>query len=304
MSFPGNQMNEKPMGNEGGNLQGEGKKKNRTLQFYKFLFYSIKVEIKVHEFIKMVRMANIGEIVLWILSFILYFASKKFPNVNVEGERINFTNYLIWPQIIHVARAITGFFIYYTFPKSYMPIETIKKVDENKLENIFFNDLVRETLNETVIKPIQGKKVALLFYVGFTFFNMLIDVISFLVFIANLHKATSGIKVVLMAYVYIDIIYLILDFKYILWLRTLKYVFPQKYMDPMSDAFYGAVSRLKDRFKIGKAKTDLRNEQKERVVEVKDMIKSDQPQSNFQFDSQSPYQSNIPHNPDDERIDI
>ena len=40
-----------------------------------------------------------------------------------------------------------------------MMLRNKKKVDENKLENIFFNDLVRETLNETVIKPIQNSLV-------------------------------------------------------------------------------------------------------------------------------------------------
>ena len=68
--------------NNNNNINNEIKpsKKNRTLQFYKFLFYSIKLEIKVHEFVDLVRYANQSEIILWILSLLLYVNTpKNFP---------------------------------------------------------------------------------------------------------------------------------------------------------------------------------------------------------------------------------
>ena len=37
------------------------KKKNRTLQYYKFLFYSMKTELKLHDFVKLVRVSNAGK---------------------------------------------------------------------------------------------------------------------------------------------------------------------------------------------------------------------------------------------------
>lgn len=272
------------------------KKKNRTLQFYKFLFYSIKVEIKAHEFVEMVRFANIGEICLWVISLIFYCCTSEFPNTDEKGKKVDLNkNGFIWVQIIHVVRAITGLIIYYSFPKTFLPVETVKQTDENKLETVFFNDLVRDTVNETVIKPIQSKKVALFLYVGLTFFDILVDAISFLAFIANLHKAVPSIKVVIMAYVYIDVIYLVLDFRYVLWLRTLKYVFPPKYTGPIADAFYGAASRLKYRFKIGKPKTDINKE----LPKVEDIITG-----NPNHLSEKVGNSFGNSNPDDVRIDI
>ena len=41
------------------------KKKNRTLQYYKFLFYSMKTEIKVNDFLKLLRNTNTLELSLW-----------------------------------------------------------------------------------------------------------------------------------------------------------------------------------------------------------------------------------------------
>ena len=56
------------------------KKKNRTLQYYKFLFYTMKTEIKVHDFLKLIRNTNTLELSLWTISVVLYAnVPKNFP---------------------------------------------------------------------------------------------------------------------------------------------------------------------------------------------------------------------------------
>ena len=69
------------------------KKKNRTLQYYKFLFYSMKTELKLHDFVKLVRASNAGEIAIWVVSLILYANTPKdFPNSSEGGKSTPYKN--------------------------------------------------------------------------------------------------------------------------------------------------------------------------------------------------------------------
>ena len=58
--------------NENNNNQNQPKKKNRTLQYYKFLFYTMKTEIKVHDFLKLLRNSNTAELSIWTISVVLF----------------------------------------------------------------------------------------------------------------------------------------------------------------------------------------------------------------------------------------
>ena len=277
------------------------KNKNRTLQFYKFLFYSLKVELKVHEFINIVRFSNFFELLLWLISLIFYFTTKHFPAYDKNGEERDYSYNIVWLQIIHVLRAAIGLYIYYTFPKSYVPIEKIKSIDDNKLETIFFNDLVRETVDETIVKPIQSKKLSFLFYIGFTIFNVIIDLISFIELISNLHNSNASFKVILLTYVYINVVYLIIDFRYFLWFNTIKYVFPPKYTKPIKEMFQGAANRLLIAFKLKKEKTNINNE----MMQVRDIIVADNNNNfNNKFNNNEGSYKNNNINPDSNLDDI
>ena len=79
--------------NEGNGL----KKKNRTLQYYKFLFYSMKTEIKLHDFVKLVRASNASEIAIWVISLILYACTPKdFPKLNCFGSTSSDNTVKLW----------------------------------------------------------------------------------------------------------------------------------------------------------------------------------------------------------------
>ena len=234
------------------------KKKNRTLQFYKFLLYSIKIEIKVHEFINLIRFANNCEIIIWLLSLILYLCTPKdFPKI-VEGETaIHYKNVFIWIHFFHVIRGAIGIYIYIFLPKSYQVVEAMKGIPDDKLEKNLFNDLARETISTHALKPIQEKKVWIFVYAGISFFNFIFDIIDFLVVLASLNKATSDAKVVLLTYLMIAGIYVGIDVGYFFWTGGLKYIFPPAYTAPIADAFTGSVMKALRRFKIGKPKTDI-----------------------------------------------
>ena len=233
-------------------------KKNRTLQFYKFLFYSIKLEIKVHEFVDLVRFANQSEIILWILSFLLYINTpKNFPKISSGETKVKYKNVFIWLHIFHVIRAGFGIYIWAKVPKSYHYIESMKNFSDEKLSKTLFNDLARENLDHQIIKPIKDLRILIFIYFGLTFLNLIFDVIDFLVILPGLKDASSDSKVVLLSYLMIAFCYIAVDLYYAFWGGMLKYHFPPRYYAPISNVFYGTVDKALIRFKIKKPKTDV-----------------------------------------------
>lgn len=193
-----------------GNIQL--KKKNRTLQFYKFLFYSMKVEIKLHELLDLVRFSNQSEIVLWILSLILYCNTPKSYSQSSEETpnqvAVQYKNIFIWIHLVHVIRGIIGFYIWIKLPKSYQVVEAMKGTPDAQLEKKLFNDLARETIKDHILKPINDKKVLLYIYLGLTFLNIIFDIIDFIAVLSTLHSANNESIVILLTYLIIALLYI------------------------------------------------------------------------------------------------
>ena len=143
------------------------KKKNRTLQFYKFLLNAMKLEISMNEFMKLVKYSNQGEIAIWILSIILYYSGNlDFP--------------LVWLHLIHVVRGILGMVISYKLPRSYELVDSM--IIDDKAN---FNDIVRESVKQTILPRLKALKGLLLTYFSLTFVNFMVDIVDFLYIISN-----------------------------------------------------------------------------------------------------------------------
>ena len=163
------------------------KKKNRTLQYYKFLFYSMKTELKLHDFVKLVRASNAGEIAIWVISLILYANTPKdFPNLSEGGKSAPYKNAFIWFHFIHVLRAVLGIFLIHTLPKSFQVINSLESNSDEKLERTLFNDLIRETIYFNVTEKIKPKKIPIFIYLIMTVVNFVFDLIDFLVILSCL----------------------------------------------------------------------------------------------------------------------
>ena len=122
-NFEENQNNSINNNNTNDNI----KKKNRTLQYYKFLFYSMKTEIKTNDFLKLLRNTNTLELSLWTISVVLYAnVPKDFPILK-EDEKNNtkYSGTFLWFHIFHVIHACFGMYILYlrkNFRKLYLMI--------------------------------------------------------------------------------------------------------------------------------------------------------------------------------------
>ena len=239
------------------------KRKNRTLQYYKFLFYSMKTELKLHDFVKLVRASNAGEIAIWVISLILYSNTPKdFPKLS-EGEKsTSYKNAFIWFHFIHVLRAALGIFLIHSLPKSFQVINSLESNSDEKLERTLFNDLIRETIYFNVTEKIKPKKIPIFIYLIMTVINFVFDLIDFLVVLSSLSGAKPEVKVVLLTYLLISVLYMIIDLSYVFWTGQLKYVFPREYLKPIDSIFNGVVDKAMVRFKLRKPKTDIVSEAK------------------------------------------
>ena len=239
-------------------------KKNRTLQYYKFLFYSLKTEIKVHDFLKLLRNSNTAELSIWTISVVLYANIPKDVNIiRSKGEvLVKYNGVFIWFHIVHIIRAFLGMFIGYKLPRSYQIMDSLQSLSDEKLEKTLFNDIIRETLYNQVILVIKERKVIILIYFFSTILNIVFDAIDFLVTLSKLTSAPSGSKVVFITYLFITIIYLVIDFSYFFFAGQLKYIFPSNYLRSITAVYYGAVERAMITFKLRKGKANVIAESK------------------------------------------
>ena len=246
------------------NNNKKGIKKNRTLQYYKFLFYTMKTEIKVHDFLKLLRNSNIAELSLWTISVVLFAnIPKNFPILK-EGEKskASYSGVFLWLHLLHIVRAYLGMYIGYKLPRSYQIMDILQKIPDEKLAKTLFNDIIRETLLYTAVFIIKETKLFILIYFICTVLNTIFDLIDFVVGLANLSRSASSAKVMFITYFIITNIYLVIDFAYIFWVGQLKYIFPEDYLKPINDLLYGIIDRSILVFKLGKNKTDVVSEAK------------------------------------------
>ena len=250
--------------NDNNNNQNPVVKKNRTLQYYKFLFYTMKTEIKVHDLLKLLRNSNTAELSIWTMSVVLFAnIPKNFPILK-EGENstATYNGVFIWLHIVHIIRAFLGMYIGYKLPRSYQIMDILQNISDEKLSKTLFNDIIRETLLNNAIIVIKQRKLLIFIYFISTIINTIIDIIDFFIILGKISGSASSAKVVFITYIIITVIYLVIDFAYFFWAGQLRYIFPQEYLRPITDLKYGIIDRAMMTFKLGKNKTNVISEAK------------------------------------------
>jgi hypothetical protein len=254
------------------------KKKNRSLQFYKFLYYANKLEIQLQDFIGTVSSSHLLEIFLWVFSVILYFNTPSdFPHIK-EGEKpIKYKKTFILLHLFHIARACVGLYLWKQLPRSFDIVKKIESLNEEILEKKLFNDIIRHVMREDVIAVVIKKKIYFLINIILTIINFCFDLIDIIIVLIGVDQGTSDSKVVLLCYMFIASLYIVVDASYFKWLYMIQFIFPQEYIKPFKDAFRGYFKSVLVRFKLTKPETDIRkeyenNEQQHKLPELKNQI--------------------------------
>ena len=233
------------------NTNNNIKKKNRTLQYYKFLFYTMKTEIKTNDFLKLLRNTNTLELALWTISVVLYAnVPKDFPILK-EGEK-NKTKYsgtFLWFHIFHVIHACFGMYIGYKLPRSFQIMDFLTSLSKEKLSKTLFNDIIRETLYDKVILVVKKNKMNIIIYFIISIINILIDVIEFFWILIELPRVCDSARVEFLTYFFINLVYLISNFAYFFYFGQLKYIFPEIYIKSISRIYLCITDSIKILFK-------------------------------------------------------
>ena len=246
------------------NQKNNVKKKNRTLQYYKFLFYTMKTEIKVNDFLKLLRNTNTLELSLWTISVVLFAnVPKNFPILK-EGEKnkSKYNGTFLWFHIFHVIHALFGMFIGYKLPRSFQIMDFLQTLSKEKLAKTLFNDIIRETLYEKVILIVKKNKAHIFIYFIISMINIFIDIIEFFWILTKLPGVSDSARVEFLTYFFINIIYLIANFSYFFYFGQLKYIFPSIYIRSISSVYLCLTDAFKVLFKLKKEKTDVIEEKK------------------------------------------
>ena len=240
------------------------KKKNRTLQYYKFLFYTMKTEIKVHDFLKLIRNTNTLELSLWTISVVLYAnVPKNFPILKPgEKNKSKYSGAFLWFHILHVVRACIGMFVGYKLPRSFQIMDFLQDLSKEKLAKTLFNDIIRETIYNKVILVIRKNKVHIFIYFLLTILNIIIDIIEFLYILINIPGISDSARIEFITYFIINIIYLHINFSYIFYFGQLKYIFPPIYLNSISKVYICLSDTVRALFKLKKEKTNVIDENK------------------------------------------
>ena len=255
---------EENQNNYNNNTNNNMKKKNRTLQYYKFLFYTMKTEIKVHDFLKLIRNTNTLELSLWTISVVLYAnVPKNFPILKQgEKNKSKYSGTFLWFHLFHVIRACLGMFVGYKLPRSFQIMDYLQTLTKEKLAKTLFNDIIRETIYNKVILVIKNKKIYIFIYFLLTIINIIIDIIEFFWILVKLPGISDSARIEFITYFFINIIYLLINFSYFFYFGQLKYIFPPIYLSSISRIFICVSDTVRTLLKLKKEKTDVIEENK------------------------------------------
>lgn len=141
----------------------------KTINYYKLLLYSLKIELKVHEFYNILRASSSSELGLWILSACILSSIPE--NLEITSKQF------VWFHLVHVVRAIFGFILIFRLPKTYELIQNLEPevlVSGQKT----YNEVLREVGKREIMPQIENNRFFLIAFLILTFVNIIIDFID------------------------------------------------------------------------------------------------------------------------------
>lgn len=147
------------------NLLAKNLKVNKEkIEFWKFLMYSTKAEVHIHEFQSLVYWVSIMECFLFVVALALFISHP-----------IMFA--ILWCFITHLVRAVLGFLLLSLMPTTHDVIENIKEFGDSSIGDIE-NQILLEY--KKLLNSNEGKmKPVLIAYFIFTIIDIIIDNVIF-----------------------------------------------------------------------------------------------------------------------------
>jgi hypothetical protein len=168
-----------------------------TLDYYQFLLFTMKFEIKIFEFMNLIKISSIAEIFLWIVCLITSYIIA-----------LPLGSSYIFIQIIHIVRAIVGIILLCQIPKSYELLNLIKEESfiNPSMANKDYTVILKELASPDILPKINKTKPTLIGYFFITFICTAVDVIGFLylLFSNSTSKHESMISAVIITFIFLS----------------------------------------------------------------------------------------------------
>jgi hypothetical protein len=174
--------------------QKDEKKKNRTLQYYKFLFYSIKGEIKFFEFFNLISWNNHLELFLWVIGMIFFIINKSRSSFAILNT-------------LHAIRGVIGYCIVTNMPKSYEVLDGMD-ISSQEMENENFGTIMRKQFKKLFFDKVKQYQTLIVIYLILGFINIFIDIIDFIVALINLENEEEPARVLAYSRLIISLLYI------------------------------------------------------------------------------------------------
>eukprot|EP00347_Sterkiella_histriomuscorum_P021291 403334519 len=186
----------------------------------------IKSEIFMYELQSSMFWSSVIELSMFLLGFILFC---------VVPDLMPF----IWMHIPHIIRAIIGFILLKNLPRSHDIIDRLEVTDQHySFEQI--QKLIKENLIKIFMKYTEECNTQLLSYGIVTMFAAFFDFIEFL--IQFIRFGRSGDEHSELAMMALTLIFIALDFYYILWAIQAKDKFSPEISKNLTRALFGIAS--------------------------------------------------------------
>lgn len=169
----------------------------QSVDYFNYLFYSMKFEIKTKEFFSIIEVAIFFEITLWVVSACIYYLnSNKSP--------------YIWLHVLHILRSVFGIVLTVRLPKSLDFIHETEASSNIKYQPILHNFYhFKSHVVNYISEGISDNRGCLLFYCSITFLNFIIDVFDFIYNLTTYPNAVTNLEIIVVAvYQLIAVLYI------------------------------------------------------------------------------------------------
>ncbi|CDW79748.1 UNKNOWN [Stylonychia lemnae] len=200
----------------------------QLFQMLRHLDLATKCEMFMYELQSSIFWASIIELCMFLLGFILFC---------VVPELMAF----IWLHVFHIPRSILGFILLKNLPRSHDIVAQLEIPDNHYgLEQI--SELLKENIKKIFMKSADECKGLLLGYCILTLISTTFDFIEFLVqFIRFGRDGDEHSELAMLA---LTLIFLALDFYYIVWVVQAKDKFEPEISNHLTRALFGFANDL------------------------------------------------------------
>jgi len=190
---------------------------------------AIKCEMAMHEMNSILYFSSLLSFLIWIFGFFLF---------------LSFTSQmgLIFIHSLHIIRAIVGWCLLKKTPKSHDVIAGLG-LPEEAMELSKLKEVGTENFKKLMMNYASACQKLLMIYFTITVLCVLTDSIDFIIELVAFGRPGQEYSVMML--LILSVIFLVIDFYYIVWIQSMKHNFPPNIANYVSRALKGGMNKMR-----------------------------------------------------------